>query len=216
MDLRLDRDSDIPLGVQLGWALRSAISELGAGDRLPSVREIAASARVNINTARTVYARLETEGLIRVEHGRGTFVADHGPTDDRLAGVARRALAEAAEAGLDPRELAAALYAGRVADPEPAARRRALRAEIATLEGRLADARLARALRDAAPATTPKGGRLLSEDELQAQRDALLAKIEALDAPAVTPHRSSAASAASASTRSATRPGVVWRPVYGA
>jgi GntR family transcriptional regulator len=212
VDLRLDRDGDIPLGVQLAWALRSAIAELAAGDRLPGVRDVALSAGVNINTARSVYARLESEGLIRAEHGRGTFVCERGPVDDRLASVARRALAEATEAGLDPRDVAAALYAGRVPDPEPAARRRALRAEIARLERELADARLARALRDAAPAAAPTGGRLLTEDELRAQRDGLAARLAALDAP---PEPDRSRSVPAASTRSTTRPGVSWKLSFG-
>ena len=48
------------------------------GDRLPSVRELADVAGVNVNTARAVYARLESEGLVRSEQGRGTFVAAQG------------------------------------------------------------------------------------------------------------------------------------------
>jgi DNA-binding GntR family transcriptional regulator len=45
---------------------------------MPSVRELAESAGVNVNTVRSVYARLEAEGLVRSEHGRGTFVAEPG------------------------------------------------------------------------------------------------------------------------------------------
>ena len=48
---------------------------LSQGDRLPSVREFADVAGVNVNTARAVYSRLESEGLVSSEQGRGTFVA---------------------------------------------------------------------------------------------------------------------------------------------
>ena len=76
MDLRVDRDAEVPLGTQLAWKLRALIEtgELGAGDRLPSVREAAAAAGVNVNTVRAVYGRLEREGLVSSEQGRGTFV----------------------------------------------------------------------------------------------------------------------------------------------
>jgi GntR family transcriptional regulator len=75
--LEVDRTSDLPVGAQLALTLRELISggALRPGDRLPSVREVAAEAGVNVNTARAVYGRLENEGLVRSEHGRGTFVA---------------------------------------------------------------------------------------------------------------------------------------------
>jgi DNA-binding transcriptional regulator YhcF (GntR family) len=74
---RVDRTSGVPLGAQLTEQIRTAVESghLESGDRLPSVRELAESAGVNVNTVRAVYARLETEGLVRSEHGRGTFVA---------------------------------------------------------------------------------------------------------------------------------------------
>jgi DNA-binding transcriptional regulator YhcF (GntR family) len=72
----LDRASEVPLGVQLATTLESAIrdGELSAGDQLPSVRQMAALAGVNVNTVRTVYGRLEQRGVLSSEHGRGTFV----------------------------------------------------------------------------------------------------------------------------------------------
>jgi DNA-binding transcriptional regulator YhcF (GntR family) len=72
----LDRDSGVPLGVQLAEALARAVrsGELNAGDQLPSVRQMATLAGVNVNTVRTVYGRLEQQGLLSSEHGRGTFV----------------------------------------------------------------------------------------------------------------------------------------------
>jgi DNA-binding transcriptional regulator YhcF (GntR family) len=70
----------MPLGAQLAGRIRAAVENgtLTTGDRLPSVRELADVAGVNVNTARAVYARLESEGLVNSEQGRGTFVAARG------------------------------------------------------------------------------------------------------------------------------------------
>ena len=72
----LDRESGVPLGVQLAERLEAAIrsGELNPGDQLPSVRAMATLAGVNVNTVRTVYGRLEQRGSLSSEHGRGTFV----------------------------------------------------------------------------------------------------------------------------------------------
>ena len=93
MDLRVDRDAEVPLGTQLAWKLRRLIEtgELGAGDRLPSVRDAAAAAGVNVNTVRSVYGRLEADGLVSSEQGRGTFVRTPADVDDEDL-AARRTL----------------------------------------------------------------------------------------------------------------------------
>ena len=85
LDLAVDRGAGVPLGAQVAARIRAALSEgaLGAGDRLPSVRALAEAAGVNVNTARSVYARLESEGIVRSEQGRGTFVS--GSTGDDAA-----------------------------------------------------------------------------------------------------------------------------------
>ncbi|HEX2160877.1 MAG TPA: GntR family transcriptional regulator [Thermoleophilaceae bacterium] len=90
MQLQLDRDSGVPMGTQLVWRLRSAIDrgELRPGDKLPSLREAATAAGVNVNTVRAAYAKLESAGVVTTEQGRGTFVA--GASD--LASARRRAL----------------------------------------------------------------------------------------------------------------------------
>ena len=77
----LDRESGVPLGVQLAERLEGAIREreLNPGDRLPSVRAMATLAGVNVNTVRTVYGKLEHQGLLSSEHGRGTFVRGASP-----------------------------------------------------------------------------------------------------------------------------------------
>ncbi|MDQ3102711.1 MAG: GntR family transcriptional regulator, partial [Actinomycetota bacterium] len=57
IDFTIERDSELPVGMQLGWKLKAMIARgaLRAGDRLPSVRELAEFAGVNVNTARAVY-----------------------------------------------------------------------------------------------------------------------------------------------------------------
>ena len=81
LDLSVDRGTGIPLGEQLAGRIRTAVQDgtLGLGDRLPSVRELADIAGVNVNTVRSVYARLESEGRVSSEQGRGTFVTARVP-----------------------------------------------------------------------------------------------------------------------------------------
>src|SRR5919201_5001390 len=90
----LERADDLPVGAQLGWRLRVLIAsgELGPGDRLPGVRELAAGMGVNVNTARAVYRRLEDEGLIASRHGLGTFVAEDAPRSPNLERLAADAV----------------------------------------------------------------------------------------------------------------------------
>lgn len=77
MFLRVDPNSGIPLGVQIGNGLRLAIASqrLRAGEQLPSARDLAAELRVNFHTVRKVYGDLEAEGLLESRRGLGTFVA---------------------------------------------------------------------------------------------------------------------------------------------
>jgi GntR family transcriptional regulator len=90
MRLQLDRDSGVPVGTQLAWRLRSAIErgELAPGDKLPSLRDAASAAGVNVNTVRAAYAKLESAGVVTTEQGRGTFVARAaGGESDRRRGL---------------------------------------------------------------------------------------------------------------------------------
>jgi DNA-binding transcriptional regulator YhcF (GntR family) len=91
LGLEVDRDGDIPVGTQLTWQIQALITEgrLQAGEQLPSVRRLAEAAGVNVNTIRSVYDRLEGEGFIRTEHGRGSFVAENVPRLDPRAAAVR-------------------------------------------------------------------------------------------------------------------------------
>src|SRR5919109_326713 len=110
----LVRADDLPLGAQLVWRLRALIrsGQLAARDRLPGVRELASGVGVNVNTARAVYRRLEEDGLIESRHGLGTFVAADAPVSPDLERLAAEAAESAIASGVDPRDLARAIYAG--------------------------------------------------------------------------------------------------------
>ena len=48
------------------------------GEKLPSVRELAASLAINPNTIQRAYKELESEGYIYTVSGKGTFAAGQG------------------------------------------------------------------------------------------------------------------------------------------
>jgi hypothetical protein len=140
---------------------------------------------VNVNTARAVYGRLADQGVIETRHGLGTFVADVPRGDGELRRLAERAAEEAARLGVDPRELAAALFAQPApqSQPDEAERRRALRERIAALEADVAglEQELVELGADVPPLGRPRGRRaakprVLSVDELEAIADQLAAR----------------------------------------
>ncbi len=49
---------------------------LGAGEKLPSVRQLATQLSINPNTIQRAYAELEAEGYCVSQAGRGSFVAN--------------------------------------------------------------------------------------------------------------------------------------------
>src|SRR3954466_607551 len=109
----LARADDLPLGAQLAWRLRvlTAGGQLSSGDRLPGVRELASGTGVNVNTARAVYRRLEEDGLILSRHVHGTFLAGDAVAPPPVERLAAEAAESPRDSGVDPRELAGAIYA---------------------------------------------------------------------------------------------------------
>jgi 2-aminoadipate transaminase len=75
-ELQLNSESDVPLYRQLGLYLRNLIENgnLRRGDRLPPTRELASKLGLNRTTVSAAYDLLESEGLIKGEVGRGSFV----------------------------------------------------------------------------------------------------------------------------------------------
>lgn len=194
-DVAIDRHGEVPIGVQLAWALRARIGDgrLTAGERLPGLRELAEALGINANTARAVYQRLEQEGLIDSRQGTGTFVAETAGGRSAQAGqIAADAAERAQSTGVDPREVAAALYVavpGADADaargaPAPthsraAERRRELRGQIAALEQTLSEMQMLHPSLIPAPAEPARraGPRLLSVEDLEEIRTELLHRL---------------------------------------
>ena len=113
MELKVDIASDTPPSRQLVEAFLDAVAAgaLAPGERLLSVRALAAEALVNPNTAGKAYRDLEALGVVAGRNGLGVFVTDEGP---RIARELRsratleafeRAAAEAVRAGHDPETL---------------------------------------------------------------------------------------------------------------
>jgi len=75
--LHIERGSSTPVSRQIAEQIAAlcAAGSLKAGDRLPSVRQLAQELTVNQNTVLRVYERLAADGLLDMRHGEGTFVA---------------------------------------------------------------------------------------------------------------------------------------------
>lgn len=220
-DVVVDREAEVPIGVQLAWALRSRIGDgrLTPGQRLPGLRELADSIGVNVNTVRAVYQRLEQDGLIASHQGSGTFVGSAPQAPSAVGTIAASAAREAQQTGVDPREVAAALYvaseAAGHAEHDGAERRRLLRAQISELERTLSE------IEASHPGVAPPpsaigagvGPSLLSAEELEHVRTALLRRLGAVQASIdertaveASYERDAPASLPAASRRAATTP----------
>lgn len=70
-----------PLFQQLVDAVKKAVATgaLAPGDRLPSVRELAADLLINPNTIAKAFRELESEGITVGRAGTGTFVGERPP-----------------------------------------------------------------------------------------------------------------------------------------
>ena len=153
--------------------------ELEAGERLPSFRQLAEWAGVNVGTVRAVYEGLESDGLVVSRHGQGTFVAEGVEPAPRLEEIASEALRRAEEAGITPRDLAIVAMASTglpEAESEVLEVRQELRRQIARLEAELAS--YTRHLQADLP-TAPKRAvaHVAGVEELEQTRDTLIAQL---------------------------------------
>ncbi len=75
---QLDLRSGVPLYLQLKQKIIQKIIEgtWPPGHQLPTVRQMAADVKINVNTVARVYNEVEREGYIRTQQGKGTFVRE--------------------------------------------------------------------------------------------------------------------------------------------
>lgn len=199
-DLALDRRAEVPIGVQLAWAIKTRIHDgrLITGRRLPGLRDLAELLSINANTVRAVYMRLEREGLLESRQGSGTFVSADAAKRSAASTIAADAARKAMRSGIDPRDVAAALYvdAERQKPPSRArpaeaarARRSSLRDQIAALEQALGELEadhpsLARRLRlverSRSKSAARKTAGLPSAGELEQTRRTLVRRLGAM------------------------------------
>jgi len=108
------RDDGVTLWRQIARTLEQEVADgvLAVGDRLPSEGALSVRFAVNRHTVRRALGELQHHGLIRIEQGRGSFVAedtldyDVGPRT-RFSEWVRRNSKEPSGTILDLREVAA-------------------------------------------------------------------------------------------------------------
>ena len=102
----IDHNSKTPLYEQIKVQILSLITSgaLSPGDKLPSLRTLAAELSLNFNTIKKVFAQLEADGVIITVQGKGCFVADTAKENravlDRAENALKEALAVARASGL--------------------------------------------------------------------------------------------------------------------
>jgi GntR family transcriptional regulator len=109
------QDNGVPVYVQIRDQMLQAIGTgtLRPGEQMPTMREVAVTLKVDLNTVRHAYTDLEQTGAIVILRARGTYVAERPPPLDaarqsrRVEGLAQQVVAMATAAGVSPAEVAA-------------------------------------------------------------------------------------------------------------
>jgi len=113
MFIRIEASSAVPVYRQIVDQVTYQIAGgvLRAGERLPSVRDLARQLPANQNTVLKAYDLLERDGLISRRQGDGTFVQDAPPTLKkserlkRVSAILGQAAAQAVHFEINPEEL---------------------------------------------------------------------------------------------------------------
>lgn len=117
MIIRIDPTSPEPLFEQVVFAVKAAVARgTGkAGDKLPSVRELARELAINPNTVVRAYEALERDGVIVRRQGAGCFLTGRqselasAQRRRQLHELLQRAATEAFHLGFTPADIEKAL-----------------------------------------------------------------------------------------------------------
>lgn len=113
LEFQIDPKSGVPFYRQIIDQVKSAIATglLEAGERLPTVRQLAVNLSVNPNTVSRAYTELELTGLVETQMGSGTYISqkkvDHDDVERRrmLDQLCREFLSKATPYGFDLNEI---------------------------------------------------------------------------------------------------------------
>lgn len=117
--VQLESASGIPFYRQIIQQIEYAVDsrKLAPGERLPTIRALAITLKINPNTIAKAYAELEIRGVVKTQVGCGTFVLekhadgnnstdgecrDTGGIDARISRAAERFVSELASVGIPP------------------------------------------------------------------------------------------------------------------
>ncbi|HHV74207.1 MAG TPA: GntR family transcriptional regulator [Thermoanaerobacterium sp.] len=94
--MKVEFNEKMPIYIQIMDMIKRDIvtKKLNGGDKLPSVREMAESLKVNPNTVQRAYQELERENVTYTQRGMGTFITEN---TEKLASLKREMAKEIAE-----------------------------------------------------------------------------------------------------------------------
>ncbi|PJJ70597.1 DNA-binding transcriptional regulator YhcF (GntR family) [Diaminobutyricimonas aerilata] len=96
MKIAIDTGSSVPPYEQVRMQVIEGVRSgaLAVGERLPTVRALAAELGIAANTVARAYRELEHDEVIETRGRAGTFVSAHGDATERQAQLAARAFAD--------------------------------------------------------------------------------------------------------------------------
>ncbi|MCB1218897.1 PLP-dependent aminotransferase family protein [bacterium] len=79
MNLSIDKDSREPVYEQIRRQVTDLVNDglLAAGQKIPSVRDLARQLGVSVKTVYSAYEALAAEKIIETRHGSGTYITEH-------------------------------------------------------------------------------------------------------------------------------------------
>ena len=93
----IDKTGKTPIYEQIKTQILALVSNgvLHTGDKLPSLRVLASSMNLNINTVKKVIAELEADGVVTTVMGSGTYIAETAFRNPQILKKAETNLTEA-------------------------------------------------------------------------------------------------------------------------
>lgn len=94
--MTIEFDNNLPIYLQIMNYIKLQIvtGKLGPGDKVPSVRDLAAELKINPNTIQRTFQELEREGVAESRRGLGRFVTSE---DEKIMAIKKEMAAELLE-----------------------------------------------------------------------------------------------------------------------